>query len=1056
MTRDPRNYRVPSFPRFCRLTSLYSAVSVDVPQYTSSPKASHKAYPEPQTSYIPNQSQESRHPSIASHSRSPFMQLDQDFDAEDTDLSQLMNKRMRETKLIKSKLAEQRLATAELESRLNAQTAASEASERVLRTRISELEALEVARQAKAEEELRAVKAQAGEAERKLHDTTNLLNDVRAKTKSGLEDVGNNYAALQAHFEDLKSEYSASQDAVKRLSIELADLREHVAHTVAELDASEHPSRSAETRVLIDELQSDRVNAQQIIDMLRDKLHLLSAQVIEAKERIVELEAAREGKIEQVEIKVEQLTDKLIKKDEENARGVADALVLEGKLAETNEKLAAVSRTLEQREMDLGVNREQKVAWEYETKEMRAKIVSLQSVASENADLKEERMVSYQEKVSLECQVKELSSRLSGLQTTHSEKLALEYEVKQAHARISALEVLESQVVGLREEKVTLECQVKENQSKITALLEKEEELAGVKERKVALEFEVKEMGAKITGLHAKGAGLEAKGAGLEAKIAGLEAELKDSRTNLQKSKDRTHEQDVQIKELRTQLNAVEGVKEQLRASLESAQQFVTKLTAEVQTLTLKEAVLHQKSEELATQIGKLGTEAAAREEEIQRVNTRSSVLQDRFDSQAMTLKLAKEQSGDLQERLLMSETAHATKLESVAGQLNVELAVLQEQNASLQATLIRVREEGAAQQASFLGLSADYENKLAKMEETHAKLVQAETLRATIAEREAMEGKRLVEELGQQVEIGKAELEEVKRKAREAASRESLGMEGEVVVLRVRLEELEGENSRLQNRARNLNKRYKDGDLSDAEKSFVNSLMQMSQSIHEQEVVAKENELRRRDNMITSLQTRIDTLESTLARMLKEKGKEGDQNGKSMVDLSLWMSSSPRSAQKQAEAQSASLHKASQSPKVFVPDTPPPVVKKYGKTSATASRPPSSPPVGSHRSPKSFASLNAEEDEVLTESDDDDKPLAALGKRARSPTTVKADETTRPPRRLRAAASRKVPDGTTVKADETTRPPRRLRAAASRKVPEVETKKPAVEGVKTKQRKRR
>lgn len=47
---------------------------------------------------------------------------------------------------------------------------------------------------------------------------------------------------------------------------------------------------------------------------------------------------------------------------------------------------------------------------------------------------------------------------------------------------------------------------------------------------------------------------------------------------------------------------------------------------------------------------------------------------------------------------------------------------------------------------------------------------------------------------------------------------------------------------------------------------------------------------------MITSLQTRIDTLESTLARLLKEKGKEGDPNSKSMVDLSLWMSSSPHS----------------------------------------------------------------------------------------------------------------------------------------------------------------
>jgi hypothetical protein len=54
-----------------------------------------------------NKSQERpRSPSVPK-SRSPSLQIDQDFDAEDADLSQLMTKRMREAKIIKSKLAEQ-------------------------------------------------------------------------------------------------------------------------------------------------------------------------------------------------------------------------------------------------------------------------------------------------------------------------------------------------------------------------------------------------------------------------------------------------------------------------------------------------------------------------------------------------------------------------------------------------------------------------------------------------------------------------------------------------------------------------------------------------------------------------------------------------------------------------------------------------------------------------------------------------------------------------------------------------------------------------------------
>jgi hypothetical protein len=42
------------------------------------------------------------------------------------------------------------------------------------------------------------------------------------------------------------------------------------------------------------------VIAHQVIDMLRDKLHLLSAQLVEARERVAELEAIREAKIERV------------------------------------------------------------------------------------------------------------------------------------------------------------------------------------------------------------------------------------------------------------------------------------------------------------------------------------------------------------------------------------------------------------------------------------------------------------------------------------------------------------------------------------------------------------------------------------------------------------------------------------------------------------------------------------------------------------------------------------------------------------------------------------
>ncbi|KAF7376538.1 hypothetical protein MSAN_00069900 [Mycena sanguinolenta] len=510
----------------------------------------------------------------------------------------------------------------------------------------------------------------------------------------------------------------------------------------------------------------------------------------------------------------------------------------------------------------------------------------------------------------------------------------------------------------------------------------------------------------------------------------------------LAQSKDQVHQHETQAMQLRAELKSAGSSKQQIQAMLEVAKLSETKLAQEVQALTQqvnastlreavlkeREAVLQQKSDDFAVQVSKLRDEVSAREEELRRASTKSSVLQDRFDSQALTLKLAKEQSGDLQERLLMSESSHGTKLESAIGKLNTELAVLREQKASLQATLTQVTEDLATQRAGFVGASADYEDKLCRLEETHAKLLRAEELRAIAAEKDAADAKQRIEALIQQVESGKAELEDVKQKAREAVSRENMSVGDEVVILRARLEEVEGENSSLQRRARNLMQRYQDGDLSDSEKSFVNSLMQMSQSIHEQDVVAKENELRRRENMITSLQTRIDTLESTLARLLKERGKESDPNSKSMVDLSLWLSSSsPRSDGKKTGAQPATAGASSTSnriqppsPTVFVPDTPP---KANAKTS----------PTSDHR-PRTFAAINGADDDSDSE---DDRPITTtLGKRSRMPPSAHIEEEQGRPRRQKTAASRKLDHD-------------------SRKA-EAESSKKHVDETKSKQRKRR
>ena len=99
-----------------------------------------------------------------------------------------------------------------------------------------------------------------------------------------------------------------------------------------------------------------------------------------------------------------------------------------------------------------------------------------------------------------------------------------------------------------------------------------------------------------------------------------------------------------------------------------------------------------------------------------------------------------------------------------------------------------------------------------------------------------------------------------------------------------------------------------------DIEKNFVAYIMKQTRDIHEQDVVAKDNELRRasffylliwvaishnlwqRETMIQSLQAKIVDMEMTVARMIKEKEnlRQVGPLAKSVVSLNRWLPASP------------------------------------------------------------------------------------------------------------------------------------------------------------------
>ncbi|EDR04531.1 uncharacterized protein LACBIDRAFT_330433 [Laccaria bicolor S238N-H82] len=122
------------------------------------------------------------------------------------------------------------------------------------------------------------------------------------------------------------------------------------------------------------------------------------------------------------------------------------------------------------------------------------------------------------------------------------------------------------------------------------------------------------------------------------------------------------------------------------------------------------------------------------------------------------------------------------------------------------------------------------------------------------------------------------------------AATRES----GQIKIMTARAEELKARVVEMIKHAEKLLTRYHDANLTDPEKDLVNHVILQTQTSYEQDVVAKDNELRRREHLATGLNRRIHSLEAALAQMLKEKAKSAGPDAKTLLNFRMWLPSSP------------------------------------------------------------------------------------------------------------------------------------------------------------------
>ncbi|KAG1747741.1 uncharacterized protein EDB91DRAFT_1334696 [Suillus paluster] len=272
----------------------------------------------------------------------------------------------------------------------------------------------------------------------------------------------------------------------------------------------------------------------------------------------------------------------------------------------------------------------------------------------------------------------------------------------------------------------------------------------------------------------------------------------------------------------------------------------------------------------------------AKREEESYRersAETRMSlkVLQERFDDQSVTLRLTKESVGDVQDRLNFANNAISTLNESLA-ESNNRANVLEERERSLQRRLDEANVTTAAERDLVGSLRKE-------LLEHQIDLAQQKGIqRATeqIAEQRTREAERRIQELNSKTDSQRDELGEKQQVISELTQRLAVAEtpsdqhEQELLSLKTRIHDLEQSETQLLQRTTNITVRYEQNDLNDNEWMLVQSLAQKAREVFERELVEKNNDIRRRDNLIKQHEARIMQLEASLARRIREVPQVG------------------------------------------------------------------------------------------------------------------------------------------------------------------------------------
>ncbi|EKM59216.1 uncharacterized protein PHACADRAFT_169695 [Phanerochaete carnosa HHB-10118-sp] len=618
------------------------------------------------------------------------------------------------------------------------------------------------------------------------------IKSVKDAARQGLEATSRSLGGMRASMDGLKAqsdETFAFYIQAKAVMPDVKELRETVSESIksleAVLDEDGHLVEVTKTKEVLTELNLRCTGTMQVAEMLREKLQSVGADLIEAKDRVAELEGIQAADIDTLRLssvrlsganeQIQKFADAMKCQQTELHDALMASAELEAQLSSANERAEQLSQSIQNKDSELEA------------------MTQLQSEVKRLEQLLGERDTQVVE-------LKALRESFDSLTTRSTEQLA--------------------QVCSLE---------------------------ATIQARTEAI-------------------------AQLEGRIANKESQYQESQ------------------------NALQAVKYELG----SATTQVASLQSDVTWKSEELKSLEMKLESSMAELLERQNEADRRSETMHDLETKYQVMEERYETQLMTTKCAQGTQVELQDRLIEAEKKFAHDLEMVTGKSKVEIAVLEQEKATLQSRVNDLEGTVRAQREEITTIKADYDGRVAKQEDNSR--VQLELAEKRIGDVQSAldQARASVKSFEEQIASGKQEIFTLRQELREArlpdpAHKDAIDtLTGQISALRL-------ENTELVLRARSIDARYRTGDLNEEEKTFINALIQTSQSIHEQELVSKGNELRRRDNTIKEQQTRIQVLEGTLAKHLKAMSKPialpvTAAENRSLIDPTVWVASSDKS----------------------------------------------------------------------------------------------------------------------------------------------------------------